>query len=162
MKILKFLKFMIVFCCWSVAWLVAMRCVVMYFWNFDFMSAGHWKMVASFWNANGTIKGISDYMLFLTLCAVVVIWFIGLRRLYRKDYIKMLLKPFEYFSKKQIEKYGAESKHVVIKNLTVGEKMTVDDLIEEKIKEEENHPSQKQSQNLREKIVEKIIERKGS
>lgn len=138
-----------------------MRCITRYFWNFDFISLRHWQTIVSFWNANGTIRGVSDYMLFATLLFILIVWYKGLKYFYRLSYGKLLIRPFEYFSKKQIEKYESSGKHVVIKNLIVGEKMTLDELVEEKIKAEDAKQTQKESQNLRESISKKITERKG-
>ena len=160
-KIVKFLKFIFVCFVWSVVWFTFMREVVFSIWNFDFFSTRQWQMVASFWNAHGTIKGLSDYMLFLSMFVTLLLWFLGLRRLYKVDYWQLLLKPFQYFSSKQIEKYKKEGKHVVIKNLVVGEKITLNDLIDEKIKEEGKKQEAKESENLRQNIAQKIIERKG-
>ena len=160
-KFLKFFKFCAVCALWSACWLTIMRFLVVFVWNFDYFSLRNWQIIVSFWNANGTIQGFSDYMLFITLLGILIVWYIGVKYFYRIDYGKLFLKPFEYFSKKQIEKYDSTGKHIVLKNLVVGEKMTIDELVEEKIKEEDNRCSQKESQNLRESISKKIIERKG-
>ena len=160
-KLLKFIKFIFVGSVWSAFWLVLMQRVMIFIWNFNFFSKNQWRMVASFWNANGTIKGLSDYMLFITLLLVVVVWFFGFRYFYKVGYGRLLLKPFEYFSGKQIEKYSKEGKHVVIKNLVVGEKITLDELIDEKIKAEDKNKQMKESESLRQNISQKIIERKG-
>ena len=160
-KLLKFIKFVLVGGVWSILWLTLMQKVMIFIWNFNFFSKAQWHMVASFWNANGTIKGLSDYMLFLTLFLVVLGWFLGLKYFYKVGYGKLLLRPFEYFSGKQIEKYRQENKHVVIKNLVVGEKVALDDLINEKIKEEDKQQKTKESETLRQNITQKIIERKG-
>lgn len=160
-NILKFLKFLFVLVFWSELWFSVMRFVLRYFWNFDFLSPASWQTISVYWNTGGTIKSIHDYMLFITIIFVVVVWYIGLKRLYRLNFAKLFLRPFEYFSKKQIEKFQDESKHVALKNLVVGEKITLNDLIEEKIKEEGSKQSQKESQSLRENISKKISERKG-
>ena len=135
--------------------------IVRYIWNFDLFDVSRWKFISEFWQRNGTISGFSDYMFFLSLLVIVIVWIRGWKKFYKIQYVKALLKPFEYFSKKQIEKYSKEDKHVVIKNLTVGEKITIDDLIAEKIKEEEKTPKTKESENLRQGILQKIIQRKG-
>jgi len=75
--------------------------------------------------------------------------------------MKILLKPLLYFSNREIKKYEKGGKHVIIKNLIVGEKTTLNDLIEEKIKEEEKQEAPKESETLRKNISKKIIERKG-
>jgi len=160
-KLLKCIKFLFIGAAWSAFWLSVTQKAVIAVWNFNFLSKVQWSMVASFWNANGTIKGVSDYMLFLTLLIVGVVWFFGFRYFLKVNYLKLLLKPFEYFFGKQIEKYNKESKHVVIKNLVVGEKRTLNDLIDEKIKSENKQTKAKESETLRQNVLQKIIERKG-
>ena len=160
-KILKFIKFLFVLIFWSALWLSLMRFVMRHVWNFDFASTTSWRTISIYWNKGGTIKTAHDYMLFITILFVLAMWYIGLKRLYHVNFIKLILKPFEYFSKKRIAKMQNESKHVALKNLVVGEKITLDDLIEEKIKEESHSQGQKESQNLRENISKKITERKG-
>ena len=160
-KILNLIKFLFVTVFWSALWLSLMRFVILRIWNFDILSLDSWQTISIYWKKGGTIKSAFDYMLFVTFLVVVILWYKGIKRLYQVNFVKLLLKPFDYFSKKQIEKFERESKHITIKNLVVGEKITLDDLIEEKIKEEGNTQSQKESQNLRENISKKITERKG-
>jgi hypothetical protein len=130
-------------------------------WGFDLFSIQSWQTIWLYWNRGGIIKGAFEYMLFITFFVALIIWYKGLKRLNHVNFLKLFIKPFEYFSKKQIEKFENASKHITIKNLVVGEKITLDDLIEEKIKEEGSQQQQKESQNLRENISKKIIERKG-
>lgn len=160
-KILKFFKFLFVLAFWSALWLSLMRLVMKHIWNFDLFSPASWQTILVFWDKGGIIRTLYDYMLFITILAVIIIWYIGLKRLYHTDFIRIILKPFAYFSQKQITKFENESKHIALKNLVVGEKITIDDLIEEKIKEEGNKQVQKESQSLRENISKKITERKG-
>lgn len=160
-KILKFLKFLFVLVFWSALWLSLMRIVMIRIWNFDLFSPASWQTIVIYWNKGGTIRTLYDYMLFVTIIVVIAVWYIGLKRLYKINFAKILLRPFEYFSKKQISKFENENKHIAIKNLVVGEKITLNDLIEEKIKTEGNKSAQKESQNLRENISKKISERKG-
>ena len=160
-KVGKLVKFLLTGLFWSVLWTALSQQIVMHIWNFNFLSKDQWQIIAEFWRNNGTIRSFSDYMLFLTLFLIVILWYKGWKRLYHVDYAKLCLAPFEYFSKKQIEKYKAEGKHVVIKNLVVGEKMTLDELIDEKIKEENAAQGVKAADNLRQTLSQKIIERKG-
>lgn len=160
-KLLHLFKFLFVLAFWSGFWLLVMREIMVRVWNFDLISPVSWQMIGVYWNKGGTIKSVYDYMLFITILFTVVVWYVGLKRIYRVNFAKLFLKPFEFFSKKQIQKFESESKHVALKNLVVGEKITLDDLIEEKIKEEGNKQAQKESQSLRENISKKITERKG-
>ena len=160
-KIGKFIKFVLVLFFWSAAWLSLMRFIMIRIWNFDFFSPVPWMKIYAYWNKGGVIKGGFEYMIFVTLLITVILWYIGLKRLYHTDFIGIFSKPFAYFSQKQISKFESENKHIALKNLVVGEKITLDDLIEEKIKEEGNKQLQRESQSLRENISKKITERKG-
>jgi|GEM_PF-6382274 len=161
-KIGHLLKFLIIGVLWSTFWVALTQQIVLRIWNFNYISLKQWQMVRAFWQQNGVIKGLSDYMLFITLLVVLLVWYFGFKKLYHTDYVKLFLRPFEYFNKKQIEKYESEGKHVVIKNLVVGEKMTVEDLINQKIKEEKSAlPAQKESEVLRHNISQKINKQKG-
>ena len=157
-----FLKFLTVGGLWSAFWIALTQQIVLKIWNFNYVPLKQWSLIKAFWDKNGVIREISDYMLFITLFVILFVWYFGLKKLYHTDYVKLFLRPFEYFHKKQIEKYTTESKHVVIKNLVVGEKMTVEDLINQKIKEEKTKTGAlKESEILRENISKKIIEQKG-
>jgi len=160
-KLKLFLKFLIVGSLWSAFWIVLTQQLVFFVWKFNYISLKQWHLVREFWRQNGVIKGYSDYLLFVSLLAVILIWYFGFKKLYHVNYVELILKPFTYFSKKRIEKYADESKHIVIKNLVVGEKLTVDDLVNEKIKEEKNSSGQKESESLRQNIAQKISEQKG-
>lgn len=160
-KLGKLIKFLIVSVLWSVVWLTLTQKVIVKIWNFNFLETSQWRFVSEFWRRNGTFYGKSDYLLFLSLLIILILWGIGLYKLYKVNYVRLFLKPLEYFSNRQIEKYAEENKRVVIKNLVVGEKITIDDLIAEKIHEEEKEPKIKESEALRQNISQKIIERKG-
>jgi len=161
-KIGLFLKFLIVGVLWSTLWCVITQQIVFKIWNFDYLSPNQWRVIKAFWEKNGVIRGVSDYMLFLTLIVILVVWYFGFKKLYHVQYGKFLLKPFESFSKRQITKYENESKHVVIKNLVVGEKMSLEDLIQQKIDAEQSaNAGPKESEVLRQNISKKITEQKG-
>ena len=161
-KLGLFLRFLVIAAVWSAFWLFLTQQLVLRIWNFNYISPKQWSLIKAFWDKNGVIREASDYMLFITLLVILIVWYIGFKKLYHTNYVKLFLRPFEYFHKKRIEQYTTESKHVVIKNLVVGEKMTLEDLINEKIKEEKGQKaSHKESEILRETISKKIIEQKG-
>ena len=151
---------MIIGAVWSAFWLILTRSIFRLIWGFDFLSDKQWKVVAEFWNENGTIRGFSDYMLFICLLCALWLWIKVWKKLHKVNYLALILRPFEYMNKKQIEKYQANTKRVVIKNMVVGEKITVNDLIEERIKAENKESGIKEAENLRSDISKKIIERK--
>ena len=65
----------------------------------------------------------------------------------------------EYFANREIKKYENIDTHVVIKNISVGEKMTIEDVIKDRIKQEKANVA-KDADALRKNISEKIIQRK--
>ena len=160
-KLFLAFRFLVISCAWTIVWFGLTQQAVLRIWNFNFLSRAQWKYIASFWQANGTIKGASDYLLFLTVLFVFLLWIWWGRKLLKVRYFKLFLKPFESFSKRQIDKYANEGKNVVVKNLVMGEKITLDDLINEKIKEEEKaQETTKESEKLRADITKKISESK--
>ena len=159
-KVFAFLKFILVGIFWSVFWIGFSQQIIFYVWKFNFISINQWRLIKEFWLQNGTIKSASDYLLFISMMVFLFVWIWGFKKLYKINYTGLLIKPFEYFSSKQIEKYQSEEKHVVIKNLVVGEKVTLEDLIKQKIQEEKT-VAVKESENLRQNISQKISERKG-
>lgn len=161
-KIGQALKFAIILLLWSTLWCAVTQQVIYKIWNFDYLSFNQWRVIKAFWDKNGVIRGASDYMLFVTLIVIAVVWYFGFKKLYRIQYGKFFLKPFQSFSKRQITKYENESKHVVIKNLVVGEKMTLEELIQQKIDAEQGvGAGPKESEVLRQNISKKITEKKG-
>ncbi len=160
-KFKKFFKFLFVGFFWTATWGVISQQVILRLFHFNYLSIKQWQMIRSFWQHDGVIKGWADTMLFLCLFLVPVIWILMWRKLMRVNYLRLLIKPFEYFSNRQIEKYRDESKPVVFKNLVVGEKLTLDDLITQKIKQEKKPHDVKAAESLRKKISKKITEQKG-
>ncbi len=163
-KLFSIIRFFVISVSWTLFWIGLTQQAVFRIWNFNFLSDRQWRYLSTFWKANGVIKGASDYFLFIALFLIVFLWIWWGRKLLKVQYFKLFLKPFESFSKHQINKYLDEGKHVVVKNLVVGEKLTLDDLINEKIKEEDeaNKNTVKESENLRAGVVKKISENKKS
>ena len=86
-------------------------------------------------------------------------WLWGIRKVNKIKYSRLFLKPLEYFANRDIKKYENIDTHVVIKNISVGEKLTVEDIIKERIKNEQTSKA-KDAEDLRKTISEKIIQRK--
>lgn len=114
-----------------------------------------------FWNGNGVIIGISDYMLFVTLFFLMLFWFFILLFLCRLNYFKLLLKPIEYISNREIKRYEQTNNQIVLKNMSVAEKITIEDVIKERIQQEKKQDKKvKEADYLRQNISEKIIKKK--
>lgn len=158
-KTAKSLKVLFIGVLWTAAFLYAARLILIYIWHFDIFYRKQWGVLSGYWNNNGVIMSGTDYLFFLTLLILVLVWGIGWRLLAKANYLKLLLYPFEYFNNYEIKKYENVDTHVVIKNIAVSEKLTVEDVIQERIKKEKVNKV-KEADQLRRNISEKIIKRK--
>lgn len=159
-KILKFFKFFVVGVVWTPAFLYLARWLMIWIWQFDIFYKKQWVVMAGFWNNNGVIIGFSDYMLFTALLVLILLWILGWRFFYKADYLKILMIPVNYIANYEIKKYEKEDKHVTFKNIAIAEKMTIEDVIQERIQKEKDKEHIKEADQLRKKISEKIIKRK--
>ncbi len=158
-KITRAVKHVILWFVWTVLFISLSRIIIYYIWKFNILSLKQWQVIKQYWNNNGVISGFSDISFFVALILVFVIWFIGMRNVNKIKYGPLLLKPIEYFANKEIKKYENMDTHVVIKNMAVGEKMSVEDIIKERIKQEKANVA-KDADVLRQNVIEKIIQRK--
>lgn len=158
-KIAKTVRALLIVCVWTCVLLYVARWLMICIWKFDIFYAKQWGVVKGFWNSNGVIVGASDYTFFLSLLLIFVIWVVGCVKLCRLDYVKLAMAPLHYISNYDIKKYEREDTHVVIKNIKVGEKLSVEDLIQERIKQEQTQ-NVKESDEMRRNISEKIINSK--
>lgn len=158
-KIAKAIKFIILASVWSFVFIGLSRYLLNKFFKFDFLSQTQWKAIAEYWNKGGVVRDVSDYMFFASLIVVFVLWLWGIRKVNKIKFSRLLIKPLEYFANRDIKKYESIDTHVVIKNISVGEKLTVEDIIRERIKSEQTAKA-KDAEDLRKTISEKIIQRK--
>lgn len=159
-KIVKIFKFLIIGAIWSVFFLWFARVLMKWIWKFDILYHKQWQVLSRYWNDNGVIVGWSDYMFFVALLLLFILWLWGWKKLYRTNYLRLLIAPLQYINNYQLRKYEQKETHIVLKNLSVGEKLTIEDVIKERIKKEDRVPTQKASQDLRQSFSQKIIQRK--
>lgn len=158
-KIIKTIRALFIGIIWTSALLYVARLLMIYIWKFDIFYVKQWSVVKRFWNNNGVIDDASDYAFFLSLLLILIIWIVGGVKLCRLNYAKLMIAPLNYIANRDLKKYEQEDTHVVIKNIKVGEKISVEDLIQERIKQEQTD-NVKESDEMRRNISEKIINRK--
>lgn len=158
-KLLKLLRLILVGVVWTSAFVLAARLLMIYLWHFDILYKKQWTVLAGFWNNNGVIAGFADYMFFVTLVVLFIVWIWGWRYFYKANYLKLLMSPIAYIANYKLKKYENIDNHIIIKNISVGEKLSVEDFIQNRIKQEKNNPT-KEADLLRRNISEKIIQRK--
>lgn len=154
-KTFKLIRFLLIGAIWAGIYGNIVRFVLIKFWQFDILYRKQWIVVEGFWNNNGVIYGMSDYLLLVSMFILLLIWIWGWYKLYKVNYGKKILGLINYISNRGLEKYEENSQHIVIKNLKVGEKMTIEEVIQDRIKQEHNE-KREGAQDLRKKISEKI------
>lgn len=158
-KIGRLIKFVLLSLIWTIVFLNVSRLLIYYIWKFNILNTKQWSMIVQYWNNNGVISGFSDISFFIVLILTLVIWIWGIRKVNKINYLKLFIKPLEYIANREIKKYENVDTHVVIKNISVGEKLTIEDVIKDRIKQEKANVA-KDADSLRKNITEKIIKRK--
>jgi hypothetical protein len=158
-KIARLVRFLILVFVWTLLFWSVARFVMKLIWRFDIFSMKQWSVIVDYWNNNGVIAGISDFSFFIVLLMVFVLWLYGIHKVNKINYINMLIKPIEYINNRSMKKYEKNDVHVVIKNISVGEKISIEDVIKDRIRQEKNIVA-KDAEALRKSISEKIIQRK--
>ena len=158
-KIAKFIRFLILAFIWTVFFWTLVRYIMKLIWDFDVLNMKQWSIIADYWNNNGVIAGFSDFSFFIALFMVFILWLWGMLKVNKINYLKLLIKPFEYLHNRGMKKYENIDTHVVIKNISVGEKISIEDVIKDRIKQEKVNVA-KDAEALRRNISEKIIQRK--
>ncbi len=159
-KIFKIVKLFIIGGLWTLLLACFIRWIMIRIWQFDIFYKKQWSVIAGFWNNNGIIIGASDYMLFVVLLLSLIIWICGWILFYKVSYVSILTKPINYIADRAIKKYETQDNHIVFKNISVAEKTTLEDIIQERIQKEKNKELIKEAEHLRKNISEKIIKRK--
>jgi len=129
-------------------------------WNFELLDPKSYSMMADYWEKGGVFKTAKDYTLCFSIILLPIIWLFLSYKLYKYGLIRFLLLPvnkiYHYLSTPK----NLEVEHVAIKHL--GEKnQTLDEVISERIKKENEKTAGGQSQtikNLRQQISSKIEE----
>ena len=158
-KLGRLIKFVLLSFVWTIVFLNISRLLIYYIWKFNVLNPKQWNMIGQYWNNHGVISGFSDISFFIVLILSIVIWIWGIRKVNKINYFKLFIKPLEYIANREIKKYENVDTHVVIKNISVGEKLTIEDVIKDRIKKEKASVA-KDADSLRKNITEKIIQRK--
>lgn len=99
-KILKFMKFIIVGIVWSYVFIYASVLLTIKLWNFNYLSVSDWGIIDTYWEQGGAIRQPKDYGFFFTLLALIPVWLLGWRYLYKKSFTAFLMAPIVWYNKK--------------------------------------------------------------
>ncbi len=156
-KITKFLKFSIISMLVLVVFIFIGRFVFHMFWNFDILDKKDYNALYSFWENGGVFKTFKDCTLAISLIAFPIIWFYASKKLYKYGLGKFLLLPIIAVYRKATRPKNMEIEHVSIKNIGIKDK-TIDEIISEKIRVNENGGKANTSLDIRRQISAKIEE----
>lgn len=122
-KIIKTFKFAFIGIIWSYLFLLISSNLIFHIWNFNFMNAHSWQVIAHFWNSGGVIKSSADYIFLGTLCSLPLIWIWGWCYFLKVNYLEILLYPINSYNRYVIKKYGQSSKRIVLRNIKSSQKI---------------------------------------
>lgn len=148
----KIIKFIIIGSVWTYLYVRLSRFLVLEIWNFDILSK-QWSIIGDYWNSGGKITG-KDFVFLLTLIFIIPIWLWSLIKLCKANLLNIILFPITYYNKKMIDKYGQDTKRVVLKNIGAMQKLDLNYIVEEKLKKV--YPDSKEEVDIRSTIQEKI------
>ena len=155
MKFFRFLRNLLVFICWTFAFIVLSNFLIKLIWGFDFLSTHSWNVLSVFWNQGGVIKTTSDILLLASLFLLPFLWFTGAILIKRLNFWWLFTLPFRIILKPFIKSDDKTPPHFVIKNMMSSQQQIED------IKTEISSIKPKKSQeadNLRAEISKKRAE----
>ena len=126
----KLFKASVVGIIWSYIYIFATELLLYYLWNFDYLSPQDWRTINTFWEHGEVIKTWKDYLFILSLLVVIPLWFWGWKYLYRQNYLEILLWPLNAYNRHIINRYGSESKRILLKN--IGNSVKVEEEMKQK------------------------------
>lgn len=118
-KFLRFIRAMMVACGWTFLFVYLFQALFVLIWNFDFTSDTSWEIMREYWNRGGIIKSPLDIALFAALALLPILWYIGLRKVLKIDYLRLIISPFDGFRRMVANKTSTE--RIVIRNIKSGE-----------------------------------------
>lgn len=161
-KILKFLKLITVGVIWSYIYLYGSLLLFKSVWGFNYLSRSSWRLISDFWQSGGKIYSISDYIFVICLILFIPIWIYGWKKLYKTNFVALLISPILWFQNKSANKYLKKLNRIKILNIGIS---TSDEIIqdfENKLKKQksaiENTPIA--SNNLRNNLKNKLSKNK--
>lgn len=113
-----------------------------------------YQKFSEYWD-NGGVLRFNDVVMLLILCLFIPIFLFYMRWLNRCKFLNLILLPVQWLQNRALKNYKEVS--INIKNLKVEEKKTIEQLVEERIEEEnKNRKNEKSMEDFRKKIINKI------
>lgn len=159
-RLFSFIRFMIIGSAWTYIYAYITTLLFRSIWNFNYLSAGSWKIIGNFWQQGGAIKKASDYLFIIALLLLVPLWYKGLKKLLKANFVEILFLPVRYFNKRAADKYIGKISRQKIRNIGLSMGADAKQQFENKLKSSQKkiEDSPKVSQNIRGQIKQKLSE----
>ena len=156
-KIKKFFRFCFISLLVLAVLLPIFNIIFRLIWNFELLNPKTYSMMADYWEKGGVFNTAKDYSLGFSLLLLPIIWLICSRKLYKYGLLKFLLVPITKIYRYATRPESMDVEHVSIKHL--GEKdKSLDEIIAERIKEQNKDTNAQTVKNLRQQISTKLGE----
>jgi len=156
-KLKNFLRFIFISVLVLIVFIYIGRFLFNVIWDFDILSQSSYQMIADYWNGGGVFNTFRDCSLCAALIAFPLIWLYYSRKLYKyglkKFFTTPIIKTYRYLTRPK----SMEVEHVVVKNMGTKSK-SLEDIIADKIKEQNKNSHNFATRDLRQQISAKIGE----
>lgn len=150
-KLMAFLKWAIVGVIWSYFYLLMTMILFKSVWGFNYMSRRSWNVISTFWEQGGRIKSGNDYLFVICLLLLIPLWIWGWKKLYKTNYVALLLIPVLWYQNRSAKKYMKSMSRIKIHNIGISIGDDVKQDFEDKLKRQQTEieKSPKASQAIR-------------
>ena len=157
-KFFKYLRIIIIGALWTCIYVLCTVSLFISIWGFNYLSAKDWRIISAFWNRGGTIKSGGDYLFLLCLILLVPLWIWGWKKLYRIDFINLLLVPLNWYQKRAADQYMKSMSKIKIHNIGVSIENSAKEEFDSKIKSREQaiQSEAKAAESIRAQIKNKL------
>lgn len=157
-KLLAFLKWAIVGIIWTYIYLFITMVLFKSTWGFNYMSRSSWGVISTFWEQGGRIKSGSDYLFVICLILLIPLWIWGWKKLYKANYVAILLVPLLWYQNRSANKYMKSMSRIKIHNIGISIGDDVKQDFENKLKRQQTEieKAPKASQRIRSGLKNKL------
>ena len=157
-KLLAFLKWAIVGIVWSYIYILATTLLFKSVWGFNYLSRNSWNIISTFWQQGGRIKSGSDYLFILCLLLLIPLWIWGWRKLYKTNFMAVLLIPLTWYQNRSATRYMKSMSRIKLHNIGISIGDDVKQDFENKLKQQQTQiqNSPKASQKIRSELKNKL------
>lgn len=124
------------------------------FYSINILDFNTYVLMSQFWDSGGVLKA-GDVIMMLILLSIFPLLLIYLYWLNKCKFINLIVTPLQWINEHTLKNYKQAS--INIKNLKIEDKKTIEQLVEERIEEEnKNRQQNAQMKDFRKTVINKI------